>query len=314
MSFKMIEPETVDDDTLATSTVPEDDAPEWDALADYPLADPDAPEEVMVTTGSHAIYRAVAASGPSHGGAVNPATDTLNSRWVNIRSTNRWRAFDAYIGDPTVRAESATWVIDAVGLVDSVALFGLAAGTVTIRVEDSTGAVVYEETHGLQDDSGVVDFYTYRFNPIVRLDRLVVTEIPPYFAPRVTITVAAPGGSVEVGQIVLGRQELIGRGFRQVNLGSEDFSQIERDPEFGRLSLMPRDQAGTMALPFKYETAKASYLRRRLLSRSGKLTVFAVDSRFRRNDYAEYGIVTSFQQIADYRGLSEGAIELESIT
>ncbi len=314
MSFKMIEPETVDDAALVSSTVPETDAPEWDELVDYPLADPKNPEEVMVTTGSHAIYRAVAASGPSHGGAVDPTTDTDSSHWVNIRSTNRWRAFDQYIGDPTVQADSAQWEIQAAGMVDGVALFGVSAATVTVLIKDSGGTEIYNQTHSMQDETGVIDGYTYCFSPIIRFDYLLVTDIAPYFASTVTVTAEATGEDVEVGQVVIGRQEAIGDTIEQVSLGIEDFSRKERDPGFGRFTVVERDYANLMTLPFAFPTSRATYLRSRLASRRAKLTVFASDSRFRANDYAVYGFFKNFQPIARIAEISEGAIELESIT
>lgn len=309
MSFRMIEPETVDDTALVSSTVPENDAPVWDNTTDYA-----ADAEVMVTTGFHAIYRAAAPSGPGNGGAVDPTTDTDNSHWVNIRSTNRWRAFDQYIGDPTGQADSAQWVIDAVGIVDSVALFGLSANSVTIVAKDSSGTEVYNDTHSLQDDSGVFDLYTYFFSPIIRADRLVVTDLPPYAGGQIAITVNDVGEDVQVGQIVIGRQEQIGVTVDQVVPGIADFSRKERDPNWGRYTVVERDYADTLSLPFAFPTSRVDYLLRRLAGRRAKLTVFASDSQYRSNDYAVYGFFKTFQTIAQIGKESEGTIELESIT
>ncbi|WP_083098077.1 hypothetical protein [Pseudophaeobacter leonis] len=307
MSFKMIEPEEISAAKLVSSTVLEDDHPEWDAGADY------AAESLIIVKGdTHSIFKASAASGPGNGGAVDPVTDTEKVGWVVQTSTNRWKAFDNYIGDPTVQPEAAEWVIQADGMVDSVALFGVSAATVSIVVTDSDVGEVYNQTHILQDETGVVDAYSYFFSPIIRIETLVVTDIPPFFAPTVTITVSQPGGAVEVGQIVIGRKEVIGDALDQVPLGLTDFSRKERD-DFGRYAVQERDSADLMTVAFSFQTSAAAYLRSRLKSRRAKLTVFAADSRFRQNDYAVYGFFQNFQPIARYADTSEGSIELESI-
>lgn len=309
MSFRMIEPETIDDTAFVSSTVPENDAVVWDATTDFAIDD-----EVMVTTGTHAVFRAAAASGPGNGGAVDPATDTLNTAWVNIRSTNPWRAFDQYVGDPTVQIDAVSWVLQAVGVVDSVALFGVAASTVTVVVVDSGAVEIYNETHSLQDESGVVDLYSYLYSPIVRAPHIVVTDIPPCFGGTVTITVEAPGSDVEVGQVVIGRQEELGRTIAQVPLGIEDFSRKDQDDEFGRTLVTERDYTNLMTIAFAFPTSRAEYLRQRIASRRAKLTVYASDSRFRDNDYASYGFYQTFRVTPRIAAISEGSMELESIT
>ncbi|ABF64389.1 hypothetical protein TM1040_1656 [Ruegeria sp. TM1040] len=314
MSFRMIEPETIDDAAFVSSTVPETDAPVWDASTDYPFSDPDNPEEVIVEVGQHAIYRAVAPSGPSHGGAVDPATDTGNTKWVKIRSTNRWRVFDEYIGDPSVQANSAQWVITAPKVIDSVSLFGLYALSVTVLVRDSGGAEVYNQTYSLQDESGVVDLYTYLTSPIILSDRLVITDIPPYAGAKVTVTAEASGEDVEVGQIVIGRKEEIGVTIDEIPLSIQDFSRKERDPDFGRVSLLEKDFADEMPVAFVFPTSRASYLKSRLASRRAKLTVYSSDGPYKANEFSVYGFYQSFQVVPRIGSESEGILELESIT
>lgn len=309
MSFRMIEPEVISDVSLLSTTVPETDADEWSALTDYTTDD-----EVMVTAGSHSIFRATADSGPGGTGAVDPTTDVAGVAWVNIRSTNRWRVFDEYIGDPTTQADAVDWELRAAGIVDSVALLGLSAASATIVACDAGDVEIYNETHSLQDETGVTDLYEYFFSPIIRFPHLIVTDIPPYYAGKITVAVVDPGDTVEVGQLVIGRQESLGNTLGTVPLGIEDYSRKERDEEFGRYSVVERDFANIMNLTFGFPTSRATYLRSRLAGRRAQLTVFASDSSDRDNDYVTFGFFKSFQVIARVGIISEGTIELESIT
>jgi hypothetical protein len=307
MSFKMIEPEEVTTAKLLSSSIAEHDHAAWSNLTDYAIND-----LCIVTGDTHAIFKAAAASGPSNGGAVDPTSAAVSGKWVNIASTNRWKPFDQYIGDPATASTSAEWRIQADGIVDGIALFGLSAASVNIIVTDATEGEVYNKTHSLQDETGVVDAYTYHFSPIIRFDSLVVTDIAPFFAPEVRIVVSEPGGTLEVGQIVIGRQEVIGTTLNNLSFGIQSFSRKERD-EFGRYSIKQRDSADTMTPPFAYKSSKGSYLRSRLKAREAKATVYAADSQYRANDYAIYGFFKEFRPIARYGEISEGSIELESI-
>lgn len=305
MSFRLIEPHTIADANFVDSSVLENDYPAWDVGTTYA----DKAFVIVVTGGEHTIYRSL------QDGNVGKIPGVADSAlwWQNIGSTNRWKAFDRYIGDPTIQADGAAWELTFPDVTNSVALFGLFAATVQIEMRSSDDELIFDETYNLQDESGVVDAVSYISSPVIRAGHLVVSSLPPFSDCKLKITASNPGLDVQVGQIVVGRSEELGFTVENVPLSGEDFSLKNRD-EFGRYSFRERDFANEMSVSFAYRTERANYIRSRLASRRAKPTVYSSDSRFGDNEYVVYGIYLSFELNAGVAVESEATIELESLT
>jgi hypothetical protein len=309
MAFKMVTPSTIDDTTLTSSTVAEpsgDDPVEYNAANNFSVGD-----FVFVGAGFHLIYICIQAHTAS-GGAQSP-TATGSLFWTVQRSTNKFKAFDQFIGDPTTRADSAAWTINISDVVNSVALFGLSAATVQVVMLDTDGIERYNETIILDDNTGVVDWFTYWFSPVVRRTNVVLTDLPPYADASVTVTVTDTGNTVLVGQLIVGLFETLGSTtMDQVDLGIDDFSRKERDV-FGRFSIIERNFADTMALTFVTDTSRLGYIKNRLAGRRSLPTVYAVDTQYLQNEYVIYGFFPTMQPLARHAEVSEIRIELEGL-
>ena len=309
MAFKMVSPSIVNDTTLTSSTVLEpsgDDPVEYNAANDFAVGD-----FVFVGAGYHLIYVCIQAHTASGGAQAPTATGSLF--WTVQRSTNKWKVFDQYIGDPSTRADNAAWVINVADVVNSVAIFGLSAASVQVVMLDTNSVERYNETIVLDDNTGVVDWFTYWFSPTVRRTDLVLTDLPPYADATVTITVTDTGNTVSVGQIVVGLSEILGETIiDELDLGIDDFSRKTRDT-FGRFSVTERDYADTMALSFVTDTSRLGYIRTRLAGRRGLPTVYAADTRYLDNEYVIYGFFPTMQPLARYAAVSEIRIELEGL-
>lgn len=302
MTFRMITPVDITNTELVSSTVPENDHAEWDVATTYA-----AGANVIVIGTTHAIFESVQASNTGN----DPVTDD-GTWWVNIGSTNRWKVFDKYINDPASQATSAQWVLQSSTVVDSVALFGVAASEISI-VGEKGGTEVYNQTFAMTDDEAVGDWYEYFFSPVITKDKLIVTNIPPYIDLELTITVTNAGGTAQVGQLVIGKQVSLGETMNNVPLGIEDFSRKEQDT-FGRFSVVERDFTNLLTISFVFQSSRANWLVSQLAARRAKPTVYATDSRYADNDYAAYGFFSNFQPVARYASVSEAIIELESLT
>lgn len=300
MTVKIIEPRDITEANLIASNVPETDHPVWDQATEYA-------EDARVIK-NHLIWASVQDGNLNH----DPEADD-GTWWVKQLSTNRWKAFDRYIGDPSKQADTLEWTIALTGeTVDSVALFNIEAGEVRIEVT-SGGEGVHDETYDLQDESQVTDLYEYFFSPIVRADTLTVTSIPPYRDVQIRVVIDNTGGEAEAGQIIIGRSEAIGRAVEGVRPGIEDYSHKERD-DFGRYSVVERDYAVTMDVPLLIDTARTSYLMRRIAERRAKLTVLTVSTRYRDDDLTVLGFPAAFQPEVNYAALTLATIEMEAIT
>ena len=229
--MQAIEPLTVTDSNLTSSNVAEDDYPQWSSVTTYNFGD----RVIVIST--HKIYESVIGSNLNNNPTLNDAT-----KWIEVGSTNRWKAFDKHISDPTTQINNIQYVITPTeSLVNSLAFFGLVAETVRIVVVEPIGSTtVYDETYNLLDTTSVIDWYTYFFEPATtRNAELLVVNLPTYSNAEITVTISYVGEIAEVGQIVLGNLVSLGTTGYGTQVGIEDYSRKERDT-FGNPIIIER--------------------------------------------------------------------------
>lgn len=240
--MRVVEPVRVTGAVLHASNIVEDDAPSWAGTQAYQVGDR--------VIRSHRIYEAVS----DHTGE-NPDTDLARAYWIDIGATNRWRAFDRLISDPVTKAGDVIYTLTPVTLCDCVALFGLDAGAVRIRVTDIDGTLLYDQARAIVDNTGVVDAWSYVFEPVTYDTQEIFADLPIYSGTSVEITVSS-AGITRVGQIVIGRNQLLGETLANTEIGFEDFSRKERDA-FGNAVLVERPYAQTVSFRFAFPTSDA---------------------------------------------------------
>lgn len=243
-------PTAITDAMLTSTNVTEDDYGEWDNSTDY------AAEEYVIVTGTtHKVYRAVQASGPGNGGAVDPTTDTDSSHWLEYFATNRWKPFDNRSAVQCVRSNTITYTFGSLGLVDGVALYGLDATEANLTITRDA-VEEYNQTISLENDDAVLDWYDYFFEPITYRDRMEFPEVPPYSDAVYVVTINKTGDTAKVGQIVLGRKRNIGESLYSPRLGFLDFSTKETGPD-GSAYLLQRQFRQTVDYEVKIPESAA---------------------------------------------------------
>jgi hypothetical protein len=215
---------------------------------------------------SYDLYEAAAstADNPVTGAAADPAT------WTKVGKVNRFAAFDNILGNPSTGTEIAISLAPDGSVTNGLALFGLSGATATVTVVDPTDGPVYSRVLSLQDDSGVFDWGTYFFSPVIAQPDHVLTDLPLYGTATVTLTMTGAGA---VSEMVLGQMTDLGdTGFgSQVNI--LDFSRKDRDV-FGNAILIRRAYADRVTYDGKVLTARAAYVRRILASVRAVPTVY----------------------------------------
>lgn len=298
MSAKMIPVLTITDAILTSSTIAEPDAGDgaaWAAGTTYALA--------ATVSKNHVNYESVQAGNLGN----DPETDD-GTWWTAGLATNRWGVFDGYLQNQTTQANSATWVITPGTVVNSVSFFNMAAAEVTIIVTDPTDGEVYNETFPLVDNDAVIDAYTYFLSPIVTKSNFCVTDIPPYAAAAISITVTETGGTVSVGQISLGYYETLGETIDEVPLGIDDYTRLNEDA-FGRTSPAIRGYARTAAASISVDASRVPYLERLLAGQRGTPTVWAFDTQFSDSELVYIGYYENYS--FEYQYASKNILDLE---
>lgn len=219
--------------TLVSSNAPEAD-PDWDPTVTYALA-------ARVSFGGRVFESAQA-------GNVGHAT-TDPAWWTDMGPTNPYAMFDQSNSTQTTNATLIEAVVTATGRIDGIALLNLSAASVEIEMSTGTDGVFFDQTFNMVSSSGINNWYDYFYEPISRKFDLVLTGVPNYANPTITLRVREPGGIAKVGVAIIGRVKDLGEVVAGAKTGIQDFSRKETD-DFGNFIIVKRAYAkrGTFQL------------------------------------------------------------------
>jgi len=295
--------------TLDTANLPEDDFAEWDISTDY------AADANVISTTTHRIYQAVQASGPGNGGAVDPTTDTDASHWLDIGATNRWRPFDNVINDQAEgTGTTIEYTVGSFGVpINLVSAFNLEGDSVQLVVTDATDGEVYNETITLIDNTLVVDWFTYFFEPARVRSEATFTGIPPYANADFDVTITDGGSSPAVGEIVFGQEYDIGVTVYNTQVSIEDFSVKERD-QFGNALLIERPFAKLVDFDVRVLTERVRRTAILLETVRAKPAIYFAGRDTDQYGTTIYGFARSWRITLTGPAYSEGTLEIEGLT
>lgn len=239
--MKFIRPIGITDAKLVSSTVPETDYSAWNAATAYTVG------QRVIRTTTHRVYERLIAGTT----ATAPESDAVN--WLDIGPTNRWAMFDEKVGTETTASGSMTVVL-APGRINSLALLGVEASTVTVALV-AGGQTVYEASLDLDSGNKVGNWYEYFYEPIYQQTEVVITnlldaallDVPGYGEGQLTVTLSRPGETVRLGVFAVGLLYDVGQTEYEAEVSIRDYSRKEAD-DFGNYTLVKRDYSKTMSL------------------------------------------------------------------
>ena len=200
--------------------------------AEYAAGVTYALKDTIQVAATHKVYESLVAG--NLGNAVTDAT-----KWLDSGSTNRWKMFDLLRNSQTTVPGTITVVLTPGARINSLALMGLTANSVTITVTSAFGGgQVYSKTEDLNTRI-VLDAYDYFFAPFSTQVGVVVFDIPPYSDAIITVTITATSGSVACGGCVVGTFVYLGDVQYPPEADTLNFSTVARD-SFGNSQLTPR--------------------------------------------------------------------------
>ena len=160
--------------------------------------------------------------------------------WLDRGYINPLRMFDGKLDSLTTAEGSLTLTVNSGGLNNGIALFNVGAATVQISVDDATEGNVYDTGQiTMRDNSVVLGWHDYFFTPRPAKKDLARIDLPTYPGATITVTLSAPGATVELGEIVLGRVQTLGETQYSSSVGIIDSSRKERD-QFGNFNILER--------------------------------------------------------------------------
>ena len=225
MSFRVITPLTITDARLTSSSIAEPDAGEavWNIATGYTLG------QRVYLASNHILYENVMATTNT---GNNPAVEVQNDpdnvpvKWLEIGRTNRWSMFNLLRTTQSVATSPMTVVLTPALRVDSIGLFGIDAGSVTVSMVSGVDTV-YTATENLNTRQ-ITDWFEYFFEPFSTKESFVRFDLPPITDAVTTVTLSSTTGTVKLGSLALGNQTSIG----DVQYGASsdviNFSKISR--------------------------------------------------------------------------------------
>ncbi len=255
----------------------------------------------------HKIYQSLSA-----GNLANyPPTDVLatSPKWVEISSTNRWKAFDSKVGSQTEKATTITYSL-LPGLIDSIALMNLQASSCEIKMTDPTDGVVYDEIISLISTVAVIDWYTYFVEPVSLLTTDVVKlDLPLYSAATLDLTFSF-AGTVKVGMIQFGLQKEIGKTRWSPSLGITSYSTKSVDI-YGVATIVKRANAKKMNIATRLDNSLIDEIHRLLSLYYSTVLVWIGNETY--SSMIICGFYKDFSIVIPYPDCSDCSIEIEGL-
>ena len=225
----LINPFIMKDSALISSNIAETDYAAWAVGTTYALAE----RVIVVGTNIHKIYESLQAGNLGHDPATSPAW------WIEVSNTNRWKMFDQSVQLQSSNPTTIDVSIKPTQRVDSVALLNISAYSVQIKMTDATDGLVYNTTTILASDSGINNWYSYFYEPVVRMTDFVANDLPPYSNATIEVILTETGGTAYCGGFMVGLQQFLGNTQYGAKVGIQDYS-VKTIDAYGNYTVLQR--------------------------------------------------------------------------
>lgn len=256
----------------------------------------------------HKIYESLQAANVGH----YPPTATSSTWWIDAGPTNRWKMFDSSITSQASNANSIVDVIATSGRVDSVVFLNVSAATIRVVVTDAADGVVYDTTTNMTATSGIQDWYAYLYEPIERNAGLVLSNLPIYNSPSITVTLTDTGSTVLCGGLIVGLSKNLGDTEYGIKTGIQDYS-VKTRGTFGDYSVLARAFNNRADYTFYLESGLVDKLQNLLASYRATPIVYVGSENY--NASVVYGFYKNFDiDIGYLDGQSICTLQVEGLT
>ncbi len=299
--MKVITPLTIAD-AMLTASAPEPAAGEtaWVSAGSYSLGD----QRIRVAT--HRIYECI----QTHSGRTAlPEVDT--DYWLDIAPTNAWAAFDNVIGTSCTLASPLTISIESGENITGIGFVGLVGTEIDIEVDSTADGIVYSRTVDL-DDSVVLDYWDYFFEPYVQRDKLVLTDLPPYDDATITVTLTGTG-NVSIGVLQIGTADDIGMALHPSSASFTDYSRKIRD-DFGNTTIVERSYSDSPSFKLRISKQEFPRVRRKIIGLRATPCIWIGSEESDLRDLVPFGFVRSFSPIYETSEAWMCDLEIEGMT
>lgn len=259
---------------------------------------------------NHRLYQVIANPSTTDQPDVG-AAKTTSPTWLDLGAVNRWKMFDAIVNSQTTGSGTVAVTLTPAQAINALALLNLGGSNLTVTMTDPIEGVVFSATVNLQDNSQIVDGYSYCFEDIVQRRDVVITGMPSYVNAVLSVTVDAGAGTAKIGELVIGRAKSIGEANFGTSVGIQSYSVKDRD-SFGNVTVVARSSAKRTEYDVSLDTSIVDAVHSFLTDIENVPCVFIGDAN--RSSTIVYGFFKDFMIVLEDAGTSHCSIEVEGLT
>lgn len=288
-----VKPIEITQTMLVSTNVPEDDHVVWSPDTTYAAG--------VRAIKDRLIYESLEAGNVGNDPVLSPL------KWVEVESTNRWRAFDGAVNTQTKQASGITYRIKPGQSFTTVAALNVSGATsVTVRVYQG-GALVKTVTAGLWLNAQAAGWWNWWFGMRHRATQAIVEGLPGIPSAEVELEFVG-GPDLAVGAILMGRERSFGLGVLQgAQVSNKDYS-VEREDEWGALRVVKRDYAKRARFTLLVPARELDEFQRFIAELRSTPCLLIASRRF--ESLTVYGLLRSSSAVIAYYDYTEFDIEL----
>jgi hypothetical protein len=239
--------------------------------------------------------------------------DTNPEWWIRKSSNNTYSMFDEFVNTQTTRNSNLTVTVQPNAIFNSIAVFNISgANTLQVTVKDGvSGPTVYDSGMLSLDDTIIVDWYMYFFEPYDLKSDIILQGIPPYSTGVITASFSG-GSAVAVGNFIFGIIYDIGQTQYGANAGIRDYST--KDPNaFGITSLVKRAFSKRMNANLYVSNGDIRFVRKLLEDLRATPAVWVGTDDDTYDVLNVYGYYKDFNMEISYPSYSLCSLEIEGL-
>ncbi len=289
--------------TLVSSSVPEDERPEWNSATNYTTG-----TEVQIGT-LHKIFRATADNTNK-----NPP-DNISAGakcWSEVGFTAPYRMLDDKVNTRTEHVGSLTARVSYGSMPDSLVLVNAEAFQARVTQFDTGGAQVQQITQVMQSQS-YTDWHDWIFGPERPIKDMVIPLQLYSGQTEVVLSQVVEAAVASCGMLLIGTTRDIGITRYGVKPGIRDYSRKSTD-EWGNTYLKQGNYARTLTLDALVMNGGLDALMNQLAALRGVPAYFIGNSNL--SDYGSlnlYGWISGFDIVVSAKDWSTLSIEITGL-
>lgn len=238
-SLSVLAPVTIVDAMLISSTAPEADYPEYVPATTYGTG------ARCISIATHRIYESLRENNMG-----NDPTK-INNRagaapwWLDAGPTNKLAMFDGEVSTQTI-VNSPLTVVVRPGVFNGMYLGKIDAEFLEYVVRDAPGGEVISSYSGDLENSAPGDYYEYFYDRFKPQTDFLASNIDPYSAPEITLTLSSTSGLVKCGVLSIGDLRPLGLTQYGAKAKPKSHSYVKLD-DFGNSVIKRRKSARDMS-------------------------------------------------------------------